>query len=259
MSGYYRWAKTPITPHQQVNEELQKLIKQIYDQYNGRYGYRRITMVLRREHDRRVNLKRVLRLMRHLGLQAIIRRPRRGCTIVRGTNFFPNRLDRDFTASSPNEKWVTDVTYLTYGNGEKAYLSAIKDLYDGSIVDYNISQQNDNPLVLQNLEQAMAKNPNAHPLLHSDRGTQYTSKQYLRLTTEAGFTLSMSRVGKCIDNAPMESFWSHYKDEAYYDHKFETYEALVTSIKEYIAFYNHKRYQTKLGSLAPAEYRALAA
>ena len=75
MSGYYRWAKTPITAHQQANEELQKLIKQIYDQYNGRYGYRRITMVLRREHDRRVNLKRVLRLMRHLDLQAIIQRP----------------------------------------------------------------------------------------------------------------------------------------------------------------------------------------
>ena len=105
----------------------------------------------------------------------------------------------------------------------------------------------------------MVKNPNAHPLLHSDRRTRYTSKQYLRLTTEAGFTLSMSRVGKCIDNAPMESFWSHYKDGAYYDRKFETYEALVTSIKESIAFYNLKRYQTKLGSLAPAEYRALAA
>ena len=105
----------------------------------------------------------------------------------------------------------------------------------------------------------MVKNPNAHPLLHSDRGTQYTSKQYLRLTTEAGFTLGMSRVGKCIDNAPMEGFWSHYKDEAYYDRKFETYEALVTSIKESIAFYNLKRYKTKSGSLAPAEYRALAA
>lgn len=167
-------------------------------------------MVLRREHDRRVNLKRVLRLMRHLDLQAIIRRPRRGCTIVRGTNFFPNRLERNFTAANPNEKWVTDVTHLTYGNGKKAFLSAIKDLYDSSIIAYNISQRNDNSLVLQNLEQAMLKNPNAHPLLHSDRGTQYTSKQYLRLTTEAGFTLSMSRVGKCIDNAPMESFWSHY-------------------------------------------------
>ena len=223
VSGYYRWAKTPITPHHQANEELQKLIEQIYEQHNGRYGYCQITMMLRREHDRMVNPKQVLRLMCQLGLQAIIRRPRRGCTIVRGTNFFPNRLERDFTASSSNEKRVTDVTYLTYGNGEKAYLSAIKDLYGGSIVDYNISQRNDNPLVLENLKQTMVKNPNANPLLHSDRGVQYTSKQYLRLTTEAGFTLSMSRVGKSIDNAPMESFRSHYKDEAYYNYKFETY------------------------------------
>lgn len=216
-------------------------------------------MELNRNYHQKIGYKRVLRLMRKLSLQAIIRRPRQGCTIVRGTNFAPNRLDRNFTAERPNEKWVTDVTYLTYGASQKAYLSAIKDLYDGTIVAYEVSQRNDNSLVMKNLAQALAQEPEAHPFLHSDRGTQYTSSQYLRQTTAAGITISMSRVGKCIDNAPMESFWSHYKEEAYYDYKFETYEELVKSIKEYIDFYNHKRYQTKLGSLAPAEYRALAA
>lgn len=215
-------------------------------------------MELNRNYHQKIGYKRVLRLMRKLSLQAIIRRPRQGWTIVRGINFAPNRLDRNFTAERPNEKWVTDVTYLTYGASQKAYLSAIKDLYDGTIVAYEVSQRNDNSLVMKNLAQALAQEPGAHPLLHSDRGTQYTSSQYLRQTTAAGITISMSRVGKCIDNAPMESFWSHYK-EAYYDYKFETYEELVKSIKEYIDFYNHKRYQTKLGSLAPAEYRALAA
>lgn len=234
-------------------------MKKLYWQYRGKYGYRRLTMQVNRQFGQHYNVKRIRRLLRELGLRAVIRRPRHSCTIVRDNSFTHNYLDRNFIAHHPNEKWVTDVTYLNYGNNQRAYLSAIKDLYDGSIISYVVSRRNDNHLVLTTLKQACLNNPEATPLLHSDRGFQYTSKQYARLTAQYGIQRSMSRVGKCLDNAPMESFWSHYKDEAYYGEKFTSYEALVHSIDEYINFYNHHRYQTKLNSLTPIEYRNQAA
>ncbi|EGS36274.1 integrase core domain protein [Limosilactobacillus oris F0423] len=194
-----------------------------------------------------------------MNLRAVIRRPRHSCTIARGQNHEPNILNRNFTADHLNEKWVTNVTYLIYGNGQKAYFSAIKDLHNGGIISYVVSQRNDNPLVMKTLKQAFKRYPTATPLLHSDRGFQYTSKEFACLTTEHGITRSMSRVDKCIDNAPMESFWSHYKDEAYYGQYFKTYQDLTSSVDRYIHFYNHQRYQTKLNSLTPVEYRHQAA
>lgn len=216
-------------------------------------------MVLKRDYHWHCNHKRVLGLMRELGLRSILRRARHSCTISKGHNFEPNLLNRNFTARWMNEKWVTDVTYLEYGNHCKAYLSAIKDLYNGEIISYVVSQRNDNPLVIKTLEQAFKTYPNAHPLLHSDRGFQYTSKEYARFTTEHQVTRSMSRVGRCIDNAPMESFWGHYKDESYNGKTFATFEELVKSIHRYMNFYNNKRYQEKLNSLTPVEYRNQAA
>lgn len=243
----------------QENEKLKELLRKAYFEMNGTWGYRRLTMLINRRYNYHYNRKRIRRLLIKMGLRAVIRRPRHSCTIARGNNYEPNLLNRNFTANHQNEKWVTDVTYLTYGNGQKAYLSAIKDLYNGEIISYVVSQRNDNPLVMNTIKQAFKLNPTAKPLIHSDRGFQYTSKQYASFTAEHGVIRSMSRVGKCIDNAPMESFWSHYKDEGYYGHEFKTYEELVSSIDWYMYFYNHKRFQTKLNSLTPVEYRHQAA
>ena len=150
---------------------------------------------------------------------------------------------------------------MKYGENDehKAYLSAVKDLYNGEIISWVVSKTNDNPLVMKTIKAAIEANPGVTPILHSDHGFQYTSKEYVREVSKAGITRSMSRVGRCIDNAPMESFWSHFKDEYYYDYTFITYEELVSGIARYINYYNNERYQWKLKSLTPVEYQNQAA
>lgn len=230
-------------------------IKELHAQYNGILGYRRMTRFINRKLGTSYNKKRIRRLMRILGLQSIIRRSRGYCTKTSFINIEENILNRDFTATAPNQKWCTDVTFLQYGLGSKAYLSAIKDLYDGSIVAYHVSHHNDNPLVMENLRKAMKANPGATPLIHSDRGSQYTSREYRMKTTQYQMTRSMSRVGKCIDNAPIESFFGHFKTECYDLKKYKSFEELVADIDTYIHFYNHERFQERNNGLAPLEMR----
>lgn len=144
--------------------------------------------------------------MRKLGLAAPIRRKRKGCTKTDYSNYEKNILDRDFTAKALNQKWVTDVTYLEYGLVQKVYLSAIKDLYDGGIVSFEIGKHNDNPLVMQTLEKSFKTLNGDDLLLHSDRGAQYTSKEYVRMTSDYAVRRSMSRVAKCLDNVPCVNY-----------------------------------------------------
>ncbi|WP_232700278.1 DDE-type integrase/transposase/recombinase, partial [Brevibacillus daliensis] len=123
-----------------------------------------------------------------------------------------NLLNRKFHASAPNEKWVTDVTEFKYGKGQKAYLSAILDLYDNTIVSYVLGHSNNNNLVFRTVKKALQAAPGSKPMLHSDRGFQYTSSRFKRLFASK-VTQSMSRVGRCIDNGPMEAFWGTLKCE----------------------------------------------
>ena len=260
-SGYYKWKVASKSTRQKDNELISEIIRSEFHKSGDKAGYRKLTMILKREYGIHCNHKRVRRLMRSMNLKSIIRRKRISCTVVKGNEFEENILNRDFYAEKPNEKWVTDVTFLKYGKNKeyKAYFSAIKDLCGGQIISWVVSKTNDNPLVMKTLHQALDKNPGATPILHSDRGFQYTSKEYAREVAKAGITRSMSRVGRCIDNAPMESFWSHFKDEYYYDKTFATYEDLVAGINDYVTYYNTKRYQWKLNSLTPVEYRNQAA
>ncbi|MGG6314645.1 IS3 family transposase, partial [Paenibacillus macerans] len=170
-----------------------------------------------------------------------------------------NLLNRKFQAEKPNEKWVTDVTEFKYGNAQKAYLSAILDLHDKTIVSYVLGHSNNNPLVFQTLELALQTAPGCMPLLHSDRGFQYTSLNFKKLLDDNKLTQSMSRVGRCIDNGPMESFWGTLKCEKYYLHTYRTFEELKKDIDDYIRFYNYERLQTKLNGLSPMEFRTKAA
>ena len=135
------------------------------------------------------------------------------------------------------------------------YLSSILDLYDKSIVAYEFSLYNNNTLVFKTFDKAIEKNPNAKPIFHSDRGFQYTSKSFKIRLDEQGMIQSMSRVGKCIDNGPMEAFWGTLKAEQYYLNKYYSIEALQQAIEEYIEFYNTQRFQAKLKGLTPIEYR----
>ncbi len=171
-------------------------------------------------------------------------------------------MNREFYADAPNEKWLTDVTEFKYYVGDetkKLYLSAILDLYDRRIVSYKIGASNNNPLVFETFDEAIQNNPNAHPLFHSDRGFQYTSKAFHKKLMKAGVRQSMSRVGRCIDNGPMEGYWGILKSEMYYLKKFTSQEELTKAIEDYIIFYNTKRYQLKLKCMTPMEYHSAAA
>ena len=169
-----------------------------------------------------------------------------------------NILNREFTANATNEKWCTDVTEMKYGSeGEKAYLSAILDLKSRDIVSFAVGRSNNNQLVFDTFDLAIRKYPDAHPLFHSDRGFQYTSKVFKSKLDKQGMQQSMSRVGRCIDNGPMEGFWGILKCEMYYLSQFETYDELVAAIEAFIYYYNHQRRQHKLNCLPPATYRSL--
>ena len=194
--------------------------------------------------------------MKSVKLTAVIRRRKK--RYVKSTTQITaeNILNREFVADNPNEKWLTDVTEFKLANGSKAYLSAILDIGDNSIISYVIGKSNNNKLVFDTLDKAIEANPTATPLFHSDRGFQYTSKTFKYKLNAINAVQSMSRVGRCIDNGPMEAFWGTLKSEMYYLRKFSTFEELEQAIDEYIKFYNTKRLQKKLKGMAPVEYRS---
>ena len=256
-SAYYKWLRRTPSCSQKVNEQIVEWIRQHYEERNGILGYRQMTIVINREHNVHYNKKRIYRLMNILHLKSVTR--------IKKNTYIPstpqitaeNILNRDFHADKPNEKWLTDVTEFKYYNGstiKKLYLSAILDLYDRRIVAYKIRESNNNELVFSTFDEAVKHNPDAHPIFHSDRGFQYTSKAFHQKLDDAGMIQSMSRVGRCIDNGPMEGWWGILKSEMYYLHKFTDKDELISAIEEYICYYNTRRYQSKLKSMTPMEY-----
>lgn len=197
--------------------------------------------------------------MKMLGIQSVIRRKKSKYIQSTVEITAENLLARDFYATQPNEKWATDVTeFKIVGSKQKLYLSAIIDLYDRSIVSYIISTRNDNALVFRTYELAISKNPGATPILHSDRGFQYTNKIFQIKLKEATITQSMSRVGRCIDNGPTEGFWGIIKSEMYYLRRFHSFDELKTSIDSYMNFYNNARLQERFNDMTPMEVRTAA-
>jgi putative transposase len=231
----------------------------LYEKVEGIFGYRQLTLHMRSKTQKPINHKRVQRLMKRKGIQSVIRRKKKRYERSTPQQVAENVLNRKFQAETPNEKWVTDVTEFKYGNGQKAYLSAILDLHDKSVVSYVLGHSNNNPLVFKTLELALEAAPKCKPLLHSDRGFQYTSLRFKEMLDEAKLKQSMSRVGRCIDNGPMESFWGTLKCEKYYLHTYQSFEQLKNDIEDYIHFYNYERLQAKLNGLSPMEFRTKAA
>ena len=257
-SSYYKWTHRTKSRSEIENEALLHDIGMIYAEHNGTYGYRRIADEYNETHQKKYNLKRFYRLVHIVGLLAIIRRKRPAYQRSKPEVTAENILNREFTAEKVNEKWCTDVTEMKYGSdGEKAYLSAILDLKSRDIVSFAIGKSNNNQLVFETFDMAIRKYPNAHPLFHSDRGFQYTSKLFKSKLDKQEMVQSMSRVGRCIDNGPMEAFWGILKCEMYYLNHFDTYEELVSAVEQFIHYYNHRRRQHKLNCLPPATYRSL--
>lgn len=233
---------------------LEEMIR-IYTDVHGIYGYRRMTMNINWNLGKQYNHKRIYRLMKSVNMKSVIRKKKKKYTQSTPQITAENVLNREFQADKPNQKWLTDVTEFKLTNGQKAYLSAILDLGDRSIVSYVLGHSNNNKLVFETFDLAVAANPDAHPLFHSDRGFQYTNRKFKNKLDSISATQSMSRVSRCIDNGPMEGFWGIIKSEMYYLQKFHTYEELKQAIDEYMNFYNMRRLQKNLKGLTPMEYR----
>ena len=255
-SSYYKWKNREIPEKEYKDQELCELIIEYDSTYNHILGYRRMTLYINRLNKTNYSWKYIRRLMMILGIKSKIRQKRYNYIKSKPEQVGENILARDFSANYPNEKWLTDVTeFKVIEQKQKIYLCSILDLYDKSIVAYTISFRNDNKLVFDTFDKAITLNPTAKPIFHSDRGFQFTSKVFKVKLDQQGMIQSMSRVGKCIDNGPMEAFWGTLKSEMYYLNKFYTTDNLVNSIIEYIEFYNNKRFQAILKSLTPIEYR----
>lgn len=213
-----------------------------------------MTIKLNRDNNLNVNSKRIYRLMGLLGLKSVCRRKRKRYRSSKPETIAENILNRQFSANKFGEKWLTDVTEMKYGDGKKAYLSAILDLADKSIVSFVIGHSNNNDLVFETFDIAHQEYPDATPIFHSDRGFQYTSKKFKNKLNKAKMIQSMSRVARCIDNGPMEAFWGMLKSEMYYLRKFNTFAELKEAITDYIDYYNNHRYQKRLNSMTPLEH-----
>ena len=252
-SSYYKWRNRKETKNELFNKEIMPKILAAYKEKNGILGYRQMTIKLNRENEFHVNKKRIYRLMHIMNLKSVCRKKRK--IYIRSTPEVTaeNILNRKFYANDFGEKWLTDVTEMKYGLASKAYLSAILDLGDKSIVSFVLGHSNNNALVFETFDIAHELYPEAKPLFHSDRGFQYTSKIFKKKLDDAGITQSMSRVSRCIDNGPMEAFWGMLKSEMYYLKKFNTYEELKEAIVEYIDYYNNQRYQKRLNCMTPIE------
>ena len=255
-SSYYKWVNRVIPAKEKQDNELASIIIEYNESYDGILGYRRMTDYINHFNQTNYSKNYIHRLMKVIKIHARIRRKKSNYKTIKPEQVGENILARDFSSNYPNEKWLTDVTeFKVIGQKQKIYLCSILDLYDKSIVAYTISFRNDNKLVFDTFDKAIALNPTAKPIFHSDRGFQFTSKTFKFKLDQQSMIQSMSRVGKCIDNGPMEAFWGTIKSEMYYLNKFYTTENLINSIIEYIEFYNKKRFQAILKSLTPIEYR----
>ena len=234
--------------------EAKTQINAVFHRHQGRYGYRRVHLELSNQ-QHYLNPKTVQKLMGHLGLKSTVRPKRYQSYKGAIGKVAPNLLERNFGASKPNQKWVTDVTEFNI-KGEKVYLSPILDLYNQEIISYEIADRPQISSVMQMLQSAFKQlGPKDKPMIHSDQGWQYQMGLYQQALHKQGVTQSMSRKGNCLDNAVMENWFGIMKTEFFYQKKFETIESFKAELGEYIHYYNHDRIKQKLKGLSPVNYR----
>ena len=249
-SGYYDYVKRMDIPAWDL--PLAEKIRECQEKCGKTYGYRRVQIWLERNGIHR-NPKTVLRVMQKYGLLSAVRR-KKYRKYGEYLHRYPNLLNRDFSATKPNQKWVTDISYIPTKQGF-LYLSVIRDLYDNSIVAYKTGTEQTVNLVLSTIRAAKRKEKvTAELQLHSDQGFQYTSQAYFKLTQFYGITPSMSRRGNPYDNALAENFFSILKTECIHRVKLQSFTEARRLIDEYIYFYNHQRIQLKTG-VAPLTLR----
>ena len=249
-SGYYGYVTRMDIPAKDL--ALAEKIRECQERCGKTYGYRRVHIWLERQGIYH-NPKTILRVMQKYSLLSVVRR-KKYRNYGEYLHRYPNLLNRDFKAERPNQKWVTDISYIKTNQGT-LYLSVIRDLYDNSIVAYKTGTEQNINLVLSTIREAKKREKVTVELqLHSDQGFQYTSHAYFKLTKSYNITPSMSRKGNPYDNALAENFFSILKTECIYRTKLQTYEEARLLIGEYIYFYNNERIQLKT-KLTPQEMR----
>lgn len=257
-SNYYRW----LGEEREISlSNTEVAIIELCKKTKYRYGHRKIKTLLKREYAINLNRNSVQSIMQKHNLQCRVKPKRRWKSLGETVVVRPNLLNRDFTASAPNQKWVTDITYIQYGSSTK-YLSTIIDLYNNEIVAYKLYNHQQTSLVIDTLKEALAVRNNPEGvMIHSDQGTVYTSYTFQDYVMEHHLVSSMSRRGNCWDNAVIESFHSSLKSEEFQFVKFNSLNnAEVTDrVTAYLNYYNEERIQEKLGYYSPKEYSANAA
>lgn len=255
-STFYYYLKKFGQPDK--NSLVKSEIMAVYHQHKGRYGYRRITTTLNQK-GLTINHKKVARLMNECGLKSLVRIKKYKSYKGQQGTIACNLLKRNFKATKPYQKWVTDVTEFAVA-GKKLYFSPILDLYNGEIVSYTISERPNFNLIMDMLEKALRRLPaGSKPILHSDQGWQYQMRFYQERLRKSKIRQSMSRKGNCLDNAVMENFFGILKSELFYIQEFNSYQSLQKGIIDYIHYYNNDRIKQKLKGLSPVQYRTQAA
>jgi len=261
-SSFYEWIKKLEIVNQE-ELELTNIIKNIFEESNETYGYRRITIALKQK-GFKINHKRVYRIMRENDLKCIkFFRRSRSYSSFKGEvgKIAENKLNRKFQVIAPNKVWVTDITeFKIKGSTKKMYLSPIMDLFNSEIISFNLSTAPTVKFTTDALDDALKRLPKNHQLkIHSDQGFHYQHVQWVKRLKARNIEQSMSRRGNCLDNSPMENFFGLLKQEMYYGEKFTSIKQLKKKITGYINWYNNKRIKEKLNGLSPIQYRQQAA
>lgn len=261
-SSYYAWLKadTKRMERERKDEDDFKLIKEIHDSRQGKSGGRDIRMILQNVYGVVMNLKKIYRLMKKFNLQTKIRRAnpyRKMSKATQEHRTCPNLLNRQFVQTEPGKVLLTDITYLYLENKTPVYLSCVKDGSTREILAYYLSTSLEMGIVYRTLENLISSlDGNVHPeaILHSDQGFHYTHPDFQEKVKELGFTQSMSRKGNCWDNAPMESFFGHMKDDLDAS-SCKTVGELQRKVENFMDYYNSSRYQWGLKKMTPEEFR----
>ena len=257
-SGYYAWRKRPISVREMANRELVKKIEAVYNDSYETYGSPRVYRELRAL-GLACSENRVARLMRLLGLQAKqVRRYKSTTKRNKKHPVAPNLLKRDFAAERPDQKWLTDITYIPTREGW-LYLAAVLDLYARRIIGWAMSERMTAALTINALKMAFRqRQPGAGLIHHSDQGSQYTDGTYQDLLRDHGIQASMNGVGTWYDNAPMESFFGTLKRELVHHRGYRTRDEARTDLFFYVeGFYNRRRRHSSLDYLSPEAYEQL--
>lgn len=255
--GYYKWKQNGSNVFNKWNQDLANKITNLYYGFNKVYGYNMISMLLFKIFKIKVKPYIVYRYMKNMNLKAIRRKRNFKYNIESGNLIYPNLLNRNFFASTCNKIWVTDITYILT-NTKNYYLSIVRDLYNGEIIDYQLSSNLSFEFVYKNIICAWYKaNKPKNVILHSDQGGHYTGEQYQKLCKQLEITISMSRRGNSVDNGACETWFSSFKQESIYSipRKQINEQNISKIVDDYIEFYNFIRPMKKLKKMSPIEYR----